>query len=83
LDPNGKTGWVPGAGSGIGRATALQLAARGCSVLVNDLADAAGVAVVKKIETASGRDAPKRRPRRPPELPVLARYFQAAAGYMA
>jgi NAD(P)-dependent dehydrogenase (short-subunit alcohol dehydrogenase family) len=50
----GKVAIVTGAGSGIGRATALRFAAEGAKVVVNDLdADAAG-RVAKEIEAAGG-----------------------------
>lgn len=50
----GKVAIVTGAGSGIGRATALRFAAEGAKLVVNDLdADAAG-RVAKEIEAAGG-----------------------------
>lgn len=45
---------VTGAGSGIGRAIALELAANGASVIVADLADAPVTAVLDEIRTAGG-----------------------------
>src|SRR5512142_1364350 len=35
MDPRGRAAIVTGSGTGVGRATALQLAERGCSVLIN------------------------------------------------
>ncbi|WP_432536926.1 SDR family NAD(P)-dependent oxidoreductase [Kineococcus arenarius] len=45
---------VTGGGSGIGRAVALELARNGASVLVADLAEAAGEAVTQEITEAGG-----------------------------
>ncbi|GAA3113435.1 3-oxoacyl-ACP reductase [Streptosporangium carneum] len=53
-DLTGRTAIVTGAGAGLGRAEALALAARGASVVVNDMNDAAD-AVVREIEAAGGR----------------------------
>jgi meso-butanediol dehydrogenase/(S,S)-butanediol dehydrogenase/diacetyl reductase len=54
----GKVAIVTGAGSGIGRATALRFAAEGAKVVVNDLdADAAG-RVAKEIQAAGGTATP-------------------------
>ena len=50
----GKTAIVTGAASGIGRACAERLATEGASVLVTDLQDAAGQAVVAEIVAAGG-----------------------------
>src|SRR5262249_25387484 len=64
LPLHGRTAVVTGAGRGIGRATALQLAALGAAVVVNDLGtstDGAGqdagpaAAVAAEIEAAGGR----------------------------
>lgn len=50
----GKSVIVTGGGSGIGRATALMLAAAGCKVTIADLTEAAGKQVVAEIEKAGG-----------------------------
>lgn len=50
----GKSAIVTGAGSGIGRATALRLAAEGASVLVADVSEPGGRAVAEEI-TAAGQ----------------------------
>ncbi len=51
----GKSGFITGAASGIGRATALAFAREGASVTVADIADDAGKKVVDEIESAGGR----------------------------
>jgi 3-oxoacyl-[acyl-carrier protein] reductase len=48
---------VTGAGSGIGRATALRLAAEGAAVVVADVEEAGVLAVAGEIEAAGGRAA--------------------------
>lgn len=58
VDLDGRTALVTGAGGGLGRAHALELAARGARVVVNDLGgasqDAAAAAVVDEIEARGG-----------------------------
>jgi NAD(P)-dependent dehydrogenase (short-subunit alcohol dehydrogenase family) len=53
----GKTALITGAGSGIGRETALLFAAEGASVLVVDIEDLAGADTVAAIAGAGGRAA--------------------------
>ncbi len=58
LDFAGRVAIVTGAGRGLGRAHALQLAARGCRVVVNDIASKGGRGpahdVVREIQSAGG-----------------------------
>jgi NAD(P)-dependent dehydrogenase (short-subunit alcohol dehydrogenase family) len=51
----GKVAFVSGAGSGIGRATALAFAREGASVIAADIADVANQETVRRIEEAGGR----------------------------
>jgi NAD(P)-dependent dehydrogenase (short-subunit alcohol dehydrogenase family) len=51
---------VTGGGSGIGRAAALRLAARGCVVAVLDLDEANGRAAVREIEATTALRASSR-----------------------
>ena len=51
----GKVAIVTGAGQGIGAATARRMAEEGASVVVSDVADDAGKAVVAGIEAAGGK----------------------------
>ena len=51
----GRSAIVTGAASGIGRASALRLAAEGASVAIGDLDTAGAAAVVAEIEAAGGR----------------------------
>ena len=50
----GKSGLVTAAGSGIGRASALALAAQGAKVMVSDINDESGLETVRLIEEAGG-----------------------------
>jgi len=51
----GKVAIISGSGRGIGRATALKLASRGASIVVNDLDEAPAAAVVAEIRDAGGK----------------------------
>jgi NAD(P)-dependent dehydrogenase (short-subunit alcohol dehydrogenase family) len=55
MEIRGKVAVITGAGSGIGRATALRLANDGASILVADLDESGGVETVKQIEKEGGR----------------------------
>jgi NAD(P)-dependent dehydrogenase (short-subunit alcohol dehydrogenase family) len=50
----GKTALITGAGSGIGRATAILFAAEGAKVAVNDISDEGGNETVRMIKEAKG-----------------------------
>ena len=54
-DLSGKTAIITGAASGIGRATALALAARGSSIVVADLLGPRAAEVAREIEAKGGR----------------------------
>ena len=54
-DLSGKTAIVTGAASGIGEATALLYAKNGCNVVVSDLHEEKGNAVVEKIKQAGAK----------------------------
>ena len=55
MSPDGKVALVTGGASGIGRASAQLLAARGAFVVVADMDDAGGAETIRAIEEAGGR----------------------------
>src|SRR5947199_665606 len=55
MDLQGKTAVVTGAGSGIGRASALAFAAEGANVVVADVVDVDGRETVELVEKDGGR----------------------------
>jgi len=57
MDPNGKVALITGGGSGIGRATALALAAEGASIAVADVNEDGGRETVRLVEDKGGRAA--------------------------
>lgn len=57
MEIKGKTAVVTGGGSGIGRATAVRLAAEGAAVMVADLDESGARETVRMIEGAGGRAA--------------------------
>jgi NAD(P)-dependent dehydrogenase (short-subunit alcohol dehydrogenase family) len=57
MDPSGKVALITGAGSGIGRATAIALASEGASIVVADVDEAGGRETVRMIEEARGKAA--------------------------
>lgn len=54
MDPKGKVALITGAGSGIGRATALALSSAGASIVVSDIDEAGGRDTVSQVESAGG-----------------------------
>jgi NAD(P)-dependent dehydrogenase (short-subunit alcohol dehydrogenase family) len=57
---DGAVAVITGAGSGIGRATALSLGRRGCAVIVSDIDEARAASVTAEIETLGSRAASAR-----------------------
>ena len=57
MELNGKVAIITGAGSGIGRATALRLAREGCAIVVADMNGEGAAETVKQVEAAGGKAA--------------------------
>jgi NAD(P)-dependent dehydrogenase (short-subunit alcohol dehydrogenase family) len=77
MDPKGKVAIVTGAGSGIGRATALGLARAGAAVVVADINEKGGGETVSQVEAAGGRAAFVRVDvRRRDELEAMVRFAE-------
>jgi len=57
MDPSGKVALITGAGSGIGRATALLLAENGASIVIADVNDGGGNETVEMVKAAGGEAA--------------------------
>ncbi len=57
MDPRGKVAVITGAGSGIGRATALALGREGASIVMADIDDAGGSETVSMVEATGARAA--------------------------
>ena len=57
MDPNGKVALITGAGSGIGRATALALADAGARIVVADVNEAGGRETIDMLEKAGAKAA--------------------------
>lgn len=55
FDHSGKVAFITGAGSGIGRATALRLAGEGAAIIVADLRLESAAETVRLVEAAGGR----------------------------
>ncbi len=58
MDLDGKRALITGAGSGIGKATALAMAAAGATVVVSDINDESGQTTTERIEDAGGHAMP-------------------------
>ena len=57
MEPDGKVALITGAGSGIGRATALLLAEKGASVVVADVDESGGNETIEAVKAAGGEAA--------------------------
>lgn len=80
IEFHGQSAIVTGAGAGIGRETALLLAARGAQVLVNDPAPGVAQAVVDEIAAAGGTALPETTPVGPDGAAAIAEAALAGFG---
>jgi 2-hydroxycyclohexanecarboxyl-CoA dehydrogenase len=78
LNLRGRVAFITGAGQGVGRRVALQLAEEGCSVAVNDFFPERAEGVVAEIRAAGGRAHPA-----PADITVPATIDAAIAGAVA
>ena len=77
MEPNGKVALITGAGSGIGRATALLLAEKGASVVVADVNESGGNDLQQAIDSLaaiSGASGDKTPPHDPDLTLIIERW---------